>query len=73
MPFYRKLRGAVVEKGLHLYDLAGLLGVEPMTVSQRMVGRTPWKLDEAYKVMDFLGLPKEQIFDYFPPEGRTPQ
>jgi hypothetical protein len=73
MPLYRKLRGAITERGVHIYDLAGHLGVEPMTVSQRMVGRTPWKLDEVYKVMDYLEIPKDQIYDYFPPEGRVSQ
>ena len=70
---YRKLRGAMAERGKRQYDVANYLGYAPMFVSQRMTGRTPWRFDEAYKVMDYLGLPKEQIFDYFPPEGRAPQ
>ena len=37
-------------------------------ISCRMRGKAPWALDEAYKVLDILGLPRSDIFNYFPPD-----
>lgn len=71
MPLYRKLRGALAEQGKHLYDMADYLNYKPMSISLRMTGKTPWRMDEAYRVMDFLSLPRERIFDYFPPDGKV--
>lgn len=51
-------------------DIAKALGLEYNTgISNRFLGKTPWELDEAYKVLDFLGIPLSEVFTYFPPEG----
>jgi len=71
MPLYRKLRGTLAERGKHLYDVANYLDYKPMSISLRMTGKTSWRMDEAYRVMDFLNLPRERVFDYFPPNGRA--
>lgn len=54
MPLYRKLRGALAENGKRICDLAEYLNVEPMTISQWMVGRTQWRVDEAYTLLGRL-------------------
>ena len=66
---YAALRGAMVTRGYDQYDLARLLLVGQQSVSNRFVCRTPWTCDEMYKVMDWLGLPIDQLHIYFPPDG----
>ena len=38
-------------------------------VSQRMMGKKPWAMDEAYAIMDLLRIPYDQMAAYFPPKG----
>lgn len=68
---YRALRKAVTENDMRLKDLAAYLGMEPMSVSNRMSGRISWRIDECYKVMRWLGLPESQVYKYFPPNGMS--
>lgn len=49
--------------------LARKLLLSPKCVSQRMTGKCPWRMDEAYAIMDLLRLPYNQLADYFPPKG----
>lgn len=51
-------------------DLVPVLGKESRCgITNRFTGKTSWQLDEMYAVLDFLGLPKSEIFNYFPPKG----
>lgn len=35
----------------------------------RMKNGKSFQLEEAYAILDMLGIPKEKIFEYFPPGG----
>ncbi len=39
-------------------------------ISERMVGKYPWVLDEVYFIAGILDIPDEEIALYFPREGR---
>lgn len=45
------------------------LRLSPAAVSSRMCGSSPWHLDEAYVVMDRLGIPAREMHLYFPKDG----
>lgn len=50
-------------------DLASVLKKESTgVISNRFTEKSPWQLDEMYAVLDFLGIPKSEIFTYFPPK-----
>lgn len=67
--FYRKLRGAMTERGILQSDLAAELGLPQQSISNRMTNRTPWTIAEAYTVLRVLRLPVDTVGQYFPPEG----
>lgn len=48
--------------------IADGLGLSVNAISVRMRGKVPWALDEAYKILDIMGLPQSEIFNYFPPD-----
>lgn len=49
-------------------DIAKAIGLESnCAVSNRLTGKSYWRLDEAYKVLERLGIPLSEIFTYFPP------
>lgn len=74
MKAYTKLRVKMVEQDIHAYDLANLLNRSESYVSQRMSGRNYyWDLKEAYIILDFLGIPFNEIAEYFPPNKGLPE
>lgn len=64
-----KLRGRIAELGLSGEWLSEKLYMSACSFSHRMTGKTPWRLDEAYKILSLLGLPADSIGEYFPPNG----
>ncbi len=72
MKAYAKLRGAMVEKDVDSNALANYLNRSAAYISRRMNDFMSWEIDEAYKIMEFLELPAEEIFSYFPPNGGLP-
>ncbi len=66
---FSKLRGRMAEMDIHNYALAEFLGVSTAYLSTRMTHRYSWTIDEVYKIMDFLQIPLEEIFIYFPKGG----
>lgn len=68
---YRTLRARMAEMDVRGEDLARVLLLSEQSISHRMTGRTSWALDEAYKVLDYLSVPHEQLTAYFPAGGRT--
>lgn len=69
---FAKLRGAMVEKDVDSCALANYLNRSPAYISRRMNELMSWEVEEAYKIMEFLELPAEEIFSYFPPNGGLP-
>lgn len=68
---YAALRAKMVERGIDQIYLAKITGLSQCRMSQRFTAKSPWKLDEMYKVMDFLNLPYEDMSFYFPKDGKS--
>ena len=64
-----ELELVMYRKKVSQLDLAKAIGGDgTCMISDRLRGKREWRLDEAYKVMQYLGLPLSKIYDYFPPE-----
>lgn len=70
---YAKLRGKMAEMDVKAVDLANYLGKSRQYISQHLLGKYSWEIDIAYKILDLLEIPKEQIVEYFPPNGGLPK
>ena len=66
---YGKLRGKMREKGIKGNYLARKMGTTPQSVSHRMTGKSPWRMDEMYNVLSMLGEPDSKLSEYFPRNG----
>jgi len=66
---YGKLRGKMREKGINGNYLARKLDTTPQSVSHRMTGKTPWRMDEMYNILSMLGEPDSKLPEYFPRNG----
>lgn len=66
---YGKLRGKMREKGIKGNYLARKMGMTPQSVSHRMTGKTPWRMDEMYNILSMLGEPDSKLPEYFPRNG----
>ena len=66
---YGKLRGKMREKGINGNYLARKLDMTPPSVSHRMTGKAPWRMDEMYNILSMLGEPDNKLAEYFPRNG----
>ena len=66
---YGKLRGKMRENGINGNYLARKLDMTPQSVSYRMTGKTPWRMDEMYNILSMLGEPDSKLSEYFPRNG----
>ncbi len=68
---YRRLRGAMVAAGLSQDDLGDILHMSAASISNRLRGQQPWRLNEMYTVLACLGVEKPEavLGFYFPPDG----
>ena len=64
---YRRLRFELHERDIDQSILADRLGRGDSYISDRMTGKNPWTLREAFAMMQLIDAPLEQIADYFPP------
>lgn len=62
------LRQELLARGMISEDLGALIGVEAAVINRKLSCTTPWKLDEAFDIMQALELPMEDFVKYFPPE-----
>jgi len=69
---FRKLRGKLKEFDIDQSYLADKFGVNVMTVSHCMTGKTQWRLDWMYAILDLIHESPEQLNTYFPRGGLTP-
>lgn len=69
---YAKLRGKMAEMEVTGEALANFLNRSTAYVSIRLSKNISWSIDEVYKILDFLEIPMEEIFTYFPPNGGLP-
>lgn len=67
---HKALRGALVAADIDEEYLARKLLRGVCYISQRMMGKKPWALDECYAILDLIGQPPEALPHYFPPNGK---
>lgn len=67
--YYRKLRGKLRELDIDQRYLGIKLDMCVGSVSARMTGATPWRLDEMYHVMDIINEPYDRLHEFFPRGG----
>ena len=65
---YRYLSGRLRELGLNQEDLGDALGISGPAISHRFTGRTPWTIDDMYKVLEVCRATPEELHIYFPPQ-----
>ena len=62
---FRKLRGAIREKYGTQELFAAAVCMHPSTLSSKLSGRTEWTRQEIVEVSALLGIPDNQIHEYF--------
>ena len=68
---YSKLRGLMREFGDTQDDLARVLLLGRVSVSNRLRGTAEWKLCEMYALMDRYHVPHDRLHEVFPMGGRN--
>ena len=67
---HRRLRGALQSAGWSHTEVADALGISPTSVSNKMRGKYPWTVDEAWQIMSLLGISARDMLGLlFPPAG----
>lgn len=67
---YRMLRERMKIMDTTSMELAERIDVTPVTFSKKLRGRSPWRDFEMYAILDYLHVPHEDLYLYFPPAGR---
>lgn len=62
---YSKLRGLAKERGKTQELLAGVAGMKEATFSVKINNNSEFRQSEILKICEALGIPHEQIHDYF--------
>lgn len=62
---YPKIRGAIREKYGTQAAFAKELGVNPSTLIKKLGGKVEWTLSEVQLAAKLLGIPYDQISEYF--------
>ena len=60
-----KLRGRIYEKYSSVEQFAHVIGMRPATMNYKLRGESPWKIPEAYAIMQALGIPSAEADSYF--------
>ena len=66
---YSELRAEMRRQHVKIVDVAGWLGLKDYSVERRLRNENPWRLDEAYTVLDGLHIPHNKLHILFPPGG----
>lgn len=62
---YSKLRGKIREVFGSQKNFAEAIGINTVTISSRLCGKTEWKAAEIIKACDLLGIDASEISTYF--------
>lgn len=65
---YDRLRAEMKRQRVGQYEIGQAIGLKPGAVSAKMVGRSPWTVEEAYKVTHLLGFAPIMMQTLFPAE-----
>ena len=68
---FQELRARSYRLGYRDSDLADKLGLSRPSISSRMTGKKPWRPEEIATLCDLLGIPREEIGEYFFPEVKS--
>ena len=68
---YLKLRGLLAENDMTIAELAYQIGKSKPHVSQCLVGKVSWRMDEVYGILDYFEIPHDQMHIYFPKGGKA--
>jgi len=66
---YRFLDGRLRQLGMNQSDLGYALKLSHTAISNRMIGKTPWDINEMYQVLEICRAQPEELHIYFPPKG----
>jgi hypothetical protein len=66
---YNFLDGRLRQLGIRQTDLGYALNLSHTAVNNRMIGVTPWDINEMYKVLEICRATPEELHIYFPPKG----
>ena len=68
---YAKLRGKLKELEIRQEQLAQMIGLDNQaSISHRLTGKLPWRINEMYEIMDIIMEPYDQLHLYFPKDGK---
>lgn len=63
---YYYLAGRLRQLQITQAELAAQLGLTPASLSHRMTGRVPWRVNEMYQVLKLIRAPESELSLYFP-------
>ena len=66
---YTLLQKEMRRQGITRKELSYELQLCESSVNNRMQGTIDWSTKEQYKVLDYLGVPHNELHLYFPPNG----
>ena len=66
-----KIRGLLAEHGMTIAELAYQLGKSKPHINHCLVGKSQWRLDEMYGILDYFEIPYDQMHIYFPKGGKA--
>lgn len=69
MRLYTVLRGLMASNDYNQEQLGRKLSLSRASVGHRMVGITPFTLDEAYTILDLFHTPHTRLHEVFPKDG----
>lgn len=62
---YSKLLGKIVEKCGTQFNFSEKMGLSERTISLKLNRKVPWKDTEIIKAAEILGIPNDEIVEYF--------
>lgn len=62
---YSKLLGKMREKGFTQSDLAKNIGINTITLNQKLKNNSEFKQTEMIKILDYIGEPVSNVTSYF--------
>ena len=68
---HTKIRSRMVEMGVDRSWMCKKLDMSPSTFSAKMNAKSDLSLREAYTILDILHIPRNQIYVYFPLNGKA--
>ena len=68
-PFY-KLRFALGEMDITQQELGKLIGRSQAYVGRRLAGTASWTIEDAYRILDAIGVDESRLGEFFPRIGK---